>query len=130
MENITEIVCPNCGEKLPGDSVFCAKCGTRFNEDAQQEVQGVEQAAKPTGFFAKYKKIIGIAAAAVIIVLIVLFAVNTVQRTNLKKELLRDWCKVEGEGFLYPLCIGFFRKRSGIPAGNRICMDGYLFGNL
>ena len=57
MENITEIVCPNCGEKLPGDSVFCAKCGTRLNEDAQQEVQGVEQVAKPTGFFAKYKKI-------------------------------------------------------------------------
>ena len=83
MENITEIVCPNCGEKLPGDSVFCAKCGTRLNEDGQQEVQGVEQAAKPTGFFAKYKKIIGIAAAAVIIVLIVLFAVNTVQRLSL-----------------------------------------------
>ena len=111
MENITEIVCPNCGEKLPGDSVFCAKCGTRLNEDGQQEVQGVEQAAKPTGFFAKYKKIIGIAAAAVIIVLIVLFAVNTVQRTNLKKELLRDWCKVEGEKDSYILCVLDFSEK-------------------
>lgn len=56
MENITEIVCPNCGEKLRGDSVFCAKCGTRLNEDAQQEVQGVEQAAKPTGFLPNTRK--------------------------------------------------------------------------
>ena len=86
MENITEIVCPNCGEKLRGDSVFCAKCGTRLNEDAQQEVQGVEQAAKPTGFFAKYKKIIGIAAAAVIIVLFCLPSIRY------RERILRKSC--------------------------------------
>lgn len=56
MENITEIVCPNCGEKLPGDSVFCAKCGTRLNEDGQQEVQGVEQLQNPPVFLPNIRK--------------------------------------------------------------------------
>ena len=30
MENMMEKVCPNCGEKLPGDSSFCMKCGTKI----------------------------------------------------------------------------------------------------
>ena len=38
MENTTERVCPACGEKLPDDSLFCAKCGTRV--DGRRRMQG------------------------------------------------------------------------------------------
>lgn len=52
MENTTERVCPACGEKLPDDSLFCAKCGTRVDGEAQN----AGQITKPAHFFSKNKK--------------------------------------------------------------------------
>lgn len=101
MENTTEKVCPACGEKLPGDSLFCAKCGTRVDGEAQN----AGQITKPAHFFSKNKKIVGVGAATVIVVLLVIFGINAVQASNLKKELERDWCKVEGEEDSYILCV-------------------------
>lgn len=70
MENMTEKVCPNCGEKLPGDSSFCMKCGTKIEEDGPGIEQ--EQPAQALGFWQKNKKKIIIAAAAVAAVVLVL----------------------------------------------------------
>ena len=67
MENTTEKVCPNCGEKLPGDSSFCMKCGTKIEEDGP----GTEQPAQAPGFWQKNKMKIIIAAAAVAAAIII-----------------------------------------------------------
>ena len=103
MENMMEKVCPNCGEKLPGDSSFCMKCGTKIEEDGPGIEQ--EQPAQAPGFWQKNKKKIIIAAAAVAAVVLVFVIVNAVQASNLKKELERGWCKVEGEEGAYILCV-------------------------
>ena len=103
MENMMETVCPNCGEKLPGDSSFCMKCGTKIEEDGPGTEQ--EQPAQAPGFWQKNKKKIIIAAAAVAVVVLVFVIVNAVQASNLKKELERGWCKVEGEEGAYILCV-------------------------
>lgn len=57
-----EKVCPNCGEKLPGDSSFCMKCGTKIEGDGPGIEQ--EQPVQAPGFWQKNKKKIIIAAAA------------------------------------------------------------------
>ena len=53
----------------------------------------------------KNKKKIIIAAAAVVAAVLVFVIVNAVQASNLKKELERDWCRVEGEEGAYILCV-------------------------
>ena len=70
MENMMEKVCPNCGEKLPGDSSFCMKCGTKIEGDGPGIEQ--EQPVQAPGFWQKNKKKIIIAAAAVAAVVLVL----------------------------------------------------------
>ncbi len=76
----------------------------------QQEVQG--GAGCKTHRFAKYKKIIGgIAAAAVIIVLIVLFAVNTVDRERiLRKSCFAIGVRWKGKDS-YILCVLDFSEK-------------------
>lgn len=101
MEGTTEKICPNCGEKLPSDSSFCVKCGTKIDG----EIQGVEQSSKAPSFFEKNKKKIGLGVIAVVAVALIFFIVNAVQASNLKKELMRDWQTVEGEDGSYILCI-------------------------
>ena len=82
MEDTTEKVSPNCGE-----------------------TENIEQSAKVPGFYEKNKKNILIGVIAVAAILAVLFIVNAVQASNLKKELMRDWYKVEGEEGSYILCV-------------------------
>ena len=36
MEDEKGKICPNCGEVLPGDSLFCVKCGTKIEENPQK----------------------------------------------------------------------------------------------
>lgn len=100
MENTVEKVCPNCGERLPGDSFFCVKCGTKIGGEAENV-----EVTKPTGFFAKNKRNIGISVGVVIGILAIIFIINSVQASNLKKELERDWAKVEGDDGAYILCV-------------------------
>lgn len=101
MEGTIEKICPNCGEKLPSDSSFCVKCGTKIDG----EIQGVEQSSKAPSFFEKNKKKIGLGVVAVVAVALMCFIINAVQASNLKNELVRDWYKVEGEGGSSILCI-------------------------
>lgn len=97
MEGTIEKICPNCGEKLPGDALFCVKCGTKVDG----EIQSVQQPTKTPSFLAKNKKKIVIGVAAVVTVLLILFIVNAVQVFNLKKELMRDWEDIEGSNGVY-----------------------------
>lgn len=95
------IKCPECGEGLSCDALFCVKCGTRIEVDSC--VNGKTE--KSLGFFARNKKKIGIGIGAVLGILAVLFIINLVQARNLKKELMRDWSRIEGEEDSYILCI-------------------------
>ena len=101
MEGVIEKVCPNCGEKLPIDSSFCVKCGTKIDKD----IAIIEQTSKAPKFFEKNKKKIIIGVVAVVAILVILSVVNSVQVSNLEKELKRGWYKVEGEGSASILCI-------------------------
>ncbi len=101
MENTWERVCPNCGEKLFGGALFCAKCGAKVGENSS----GTGYVSKTPNFFQKNKKIILGGVIAVAAVVAILFIVNAVQAANLKKELKRDWSRVEGEKGSYILCI-------------------------
>ena len=35
MEDEKGKICPNCGEVLPSDSLFCVKCETKIEENQQ-----------------------------------------------------------------------------------------------
>lgn len=97
MEELSGKVCPNCGEKLPNDSFFCTKCGTKIDD--------IPQVERKPNFFKKNKKKILFGVIGVISVLAIFVIVNSIQALNLKKELMRDWYKVEGEGGSSILCI-------------------------
>lgn len=101
MEGTMEKICPNCGEKLPDDSVFCIKCGTKIDGDKPC----IQQAAKAPNSSHRNKKIIILVLVIVIAIMLVLWIVNFVQALNLKKELMRDWYNVEGEEGSYILCV-------------------------
>lgn len=101
MEGTIEKICPNCGEKLSSAAIFCVKCGTKVNG----EIQSAEQPTKAPSFFEKNKKKIGVGVVAVFAVLLILFIVNAVQASNLKKELMRDWEDIEGSNGVYIVSI-------------------------
>lgn len=94
MEGTVEKNCPQCGEKLPDDAYFCVKCGTRVDG----EMKSVEKPVEDPGSCKKKKKKIGKVVAVVIAVALVLFVVNAIQAFGLKKELMRDWETIDGDG--------------------------------
>ena len=54
------------------------------------------------------KKIIAIIASCMVVVLVACFIINGIAKTNLKKELMRDWENVEGSsGSYYTLKLDF-----------------------
>jgi DNA-directed RNA polymerase subunit RPC12/RpoP len=36
VEEVEEILCPNCGEELEDDAIFCPKCGTQIEEEEER----------------------------------------------------------------------------------------------
>lgn len=92
MEDEKGKICPNCGEVLPGDSLFCVKCGTKIEENQQVKTRNS-------------KKKIGIIIGIVLLFVIAGFVVHAIRTSNLKKELMRDWENVKGENGSYILCI-------------------------
>lgn len=97
MGELLEKFCPKCGEKLPNASSFCTKCGTKIDELKKKEV-------KPN-FLNKYKRKIVIGICGIVGIFVICFIVHSIQVSNLKKELLRDWYKVEGEGSSAIICV-------------------------
>ena len=93
-------VCPNCGEKLLSDSFFCIKCGTKIEEN-----QIIPDNNNKFSIFTKHKKKIISTISAIIAIFIVAFVINSIQKSNLKKQLMRDWEDIEGDNGSYILCI-------------------------
>jgi len=93
-------VCPNCGEELLSDSAFCVKCGTKIEEN-----QPTPESDSKISFLAKHKKKIFSIVGAIVTVFLIVFVVNSIQASNLKKQLLRGWENVEGEKGSYIICV-------------------------
>ena len=70
MGEMTEKVCPNCGEKLPNDSSFCIKCGTKI------EIEAPKIENKPN-FVKQNKKKVTVGVIGIVSVLVILFAVKS-----------------------------------------------------
>ncbi|MDE6252415.1 MAG: zinc ribbon domain-containing protein [Lachnospiraceae bacterium] len=101
MESTTEKICSNCGEKLSGDSSFCVRCGAKV----EGEMGNAGQTVKDLKSSGKNRRKISTGVVAVVVVALVWFGVNAVQISNLKKELMRDWERVEGDEDAHILCI-------------------------
>ena len=101
MEYSKEKICPNCGEKLPNDAVFCSKCGTKTDAEAEN----IETYTATPGFWERNKKKILTLVIAISAVLIIFFVFHTVQTSKLKKELMRGWSRLEGDSGSYIDCI-------------------------
>lgn len=105
--------CPNCGKQLPDDSTFCEHCGVKIEPEqpgaapsapVQNPVQPSAQAPVPSGpvqpsplteFVKKNKKILGIGAG----VLVLLIAVVVFIATRPQKVKLGDYISVEFSGY-------------------------------
>ncbi len=105
--------CPNCGKQLPDDSTFCEHCGVKIEPEqpgavpsapVQNPVQPLAQAPVPSGpvqpsplteFVKKNKKILGIGAG----VLVLLIAVVVFIATRPQKVKLGDYVSVEFSGY-------------------------------
>lgn len=93
-------ICPKCGAEIPSNSSFCSKCGESFDS----ELFSYENDA------AKEKK--RKSPVLTIVVAIILLAIGSAaifmlqQTTSLKKELMRDWSRVdESEYTTYVKCV-------------------------
>lgn len=90
--------CTKCGEAIPDGSVVCPVCQANLKEENRTEQvlvyasQKVEESVSESPVARKKpsKKVTGI-VGVVVAILVIVFAVNEVQKSNLKKELLRDW---------------------------------------
>lgn len=100
--------CLKCGEAISDDSKFCPKCGAAAGTGVNNEEQTVVYASQtefgemPAGREkGQTRKIIVIIVAAAAALAAVLFIVNAVQASKLKKELLRDWMDISGDDGSY-----------------------------
>lgn len=97
------IFCPKCAEAIQDNSSICPKCNAILNDGQENEQAVVYASQKHSGQQEPVqtqtrkppKSIIMIVAAALLVVA-VLFSVNEVQKSGLKKELLRDWIDTDG----------------------------------
>ena len=68
--------CKNCGTKVTGQEKFCPNCGTAVeNTSAETNKQSTEKIARQQISFTMNKNIIGV-AAAVVVLLVIIFAVG------------------------------------------------------
>ena len=75
--------CKNCGTKVTGQGKFCPNCGTAVeNTSAETNKQSIEKTARQQISFTMNKNIIGV-AAAVVVLLIVIFAVIGMQKKDI-----------------------------------------------
>ena len=99
---------------MPDDSKFCSTCGAAAVapiHTAPTSEGGCPPYAAPAPMPVKKSRaplIIGILAACFILVIGSIFAVNEIGKANLRKQLLRDWSRVESEaGTYYTLELDF-----------------------
>lgn len=115
--------CPKCGELISDGSVFCSKCGERiisgmaaeenetvFSNGGDTVVVGavIDEKASSLVIHSKKKKSIIIAITTVVIIAVAILVIQAVGKSNLKKQLLRDWSTVEvSDGSYYTLELDF-----------------------
>ena len=100
VEEMAEKLCENCGESLREATVFCPRCGARIVQSSEYE----EEPSVP-GFWRRNQKIIIIGIIVVLGILAVLCTMHFMQVSELKKQLVREWLRVEGEEDSSILCI-------------------------
>ena len=94
--------CSKCGTQLPEDSDFCTNCGSKILKETV-----VTQPKTKTAVAGK-KKALAIIIAFSVAILGVWFLIAEIGKTNLKKELMRDWETVEvDDGTYYKLELNF-----------------------
>ena len=95
-EHTEEKKCLNCGAELPEGALFCSNCGAQANR-----LVVTEEVPPSSGFFKRNKKLLCIGVAAVLGIGGFFFGVHASGVSALKKELLRDWSKLNGEDGVY-----------------------------
>ena len=94
--------CGNCGKEMQADEAFCSQCGVPV-----QSIQSSMPVGRTSGKANPWKIILPIASAVVVIVA-AFFIVNALGKNSLKKQLMRDWSRTEGEsGSYYELVLDF-----------------------
>lgn len=87
------MICPNCNSVFPEGSIFCENCGAKLKEQASQTaVQQVPNVPKKKTLD---KRIVGVAAAVLAIIVIVIVCVSTYKH----KIDLNDFVTVEFTGY-------------------------------
>ncbi len=96
--------CSKCGAVLKDDDNFCTSCGTPVLK-APNMSNNPETPAKKKD---SNKKAIIIAAVCVAFVIVCGLIISQVGKASLKKELMRDWSRVESnDGSYYTLELDF-----------------------
>lgn len=98
--------CSKCGNKIKDGSTFCGKCGHPINSKDKNTNKKINIS------FLKNKLFIVVSAIVIAIIVIYLIIFN-IGKSNLSKELLRDWSRVEtgDSGSLYELELDFSKDK-------------------
>ena len=80
--------CSKCGNKLKEGSTFCGKCGQPVSDKNNNTNKKINLS------FLKNKIFVVVSSIILAIIIIYLIILN-VGKSNLSKELLRDWSRVE-----------------------------------
>lgn len=90
--------CSRCGTALPDDSDFCTSCGAKILKEVS-----IPEATetKPKIKFDGKKKTLAIVAVCIVFALGVWIIISQISKSNLHKELMRDWSRVESSGGSY-----------------------------
>ncbi len=93
--------CMKCGEAIPDNSKVCPLCGADLGEHAQQAVvyasqKEIESVPENEPNKKKLSKNMVRILSGVAVLIIIVVAVLGVQKSNLKKELQKDWLDTDG----------------------------------
>ena len=90
--------CSRCGTALPDDSDFCTSCGAKILKEVSiPEATETKPKIKLDG----KKKTLAIVAVCIVFALGVWIIISQISKSNLHKELMRDWSRVESSGGSY-----------------------------
>ena len=94
--------CSKCGNKLKDGSIFCGKCGHSINSKNKK----IDISFLKNSLFIVVSSIV----VALIVIWVIIFNVG---KSNLSKQLLKDWIRVEtgDNGSLYELELDFSKDK-------------------
>lgn len=92
-----DFICHNCGENITNNNEYCPKCGVKLNTDELIFNSNTKNKS--------YLKIILGIVIIITVILITTAIINYIQISNLKKELLQGWERVDGDKNSSILCV-------------------------